>query len=253
MNITLNNKNIIVPLCTCGKCIIKRNYDLNSTLKYPFPKNLSTTYQTDYKPKQLKNSCDYFNRSKNNNLDKCYKEHLPSLLMSTMKFDYKPFKVKYDPTRVEKKPIESIPFYGRSSYRVSYPGWEPPSKSRDRPSKLPFIKVPFRGNSNYLENYKEYDPESLKNKYPIMKPFDNLDFKGKMRNVSLVMDSYKNPDGTFYAEKAKKADKEKSCLIPADYPKDYASTYMNFFKDNLDKECELAQFLKKSGMKNIVL
>lgn len=255
MNVTLNGERVTVPLCTCGKCILRRNHDLNSVLKYPYPKNLSSTYNAEHNRKPLKNSCDFFNRSKQNNFDNCYREHLPSLLMSTMKFDYKPFKVKFDPSRVEKTPIESIPFYGRSSYRVSYPGWEPPSKSTDRTGKLPFIKVPFRGNSNYLENYKKFDTEALKNKYPIMKPYDNLDFKGKIQNDSLMRDSYGNPyaNRTFHAEKPKKADQEKSILIPADYPKEYASTYRNFFKDRGNEYCELAQFLKKSGLKNLVL
>lgn len=251
MNITLNGEKVTVPLCSCGKCIIRRNHDLSSTVKYPYPKNLGSTYNAEHNEKPLKNSCDFFNRSKKNNFDNRYREHLPSLLMSTMKFDYKPFKVKFDPSRVEKIPIESIPFYGRSSYRTSYPGWAPHTKSTDKLSGLPFIKIPFRGNSNYLENYGNLNVNG--NKYPIMKPIDNLEFKGKIQNDTLVRDSYKNPNNTFYAERPKKADKEKSSLIPADYPKDYGSTYGNFFKGFDNNDCELAQYLKKTGLKILVL
>jgi len=251
MKISLNGQKVVVPLCTCGKCIIRRNHGLNSTLKYPYPKNLSSTYNAEHNEKPLKNSCDYFNRSKNNNFDNRYREHLPSLLMSTMKFDYKPFKVKIDPSRLEKTPIESIPFYGRSSYRTSYPGWQAPAKSTDGARKLPFIKVPFRGNSNYRESFQNVN--IIGNKYPPMKPRDNLEFKGIMQNETLVRDSYKNPNRTFHAENPRKADKEKSYLIPAKYPTDYGSTYTHFFKDIDKNDCELAQYLKKTGLKNLVL
>jgi len=73
-----------------------------------------------------------------------------------------------------------------------------------------------------------------------------------MRYITLMRDSYKIPDGnTFFGDRAKKADKLKSSLIPADYLKEYGSTIKHFYKGHEDQQCELAVFLKRSGLKNL--
>ena len=258
MNIEINGEKMIVPYCTCGKCIIRRNRDRNSSIKYPYSKYLGSTYTKTHDQKGLGNSAQYFNRSVRNCFDGTYKEHLTAGLMSTMKFDFKPYLIKLDPNRKEDISLESVPFCGRSTYSSNFPSWGSATLNNNRKSELPIIPVPFRGNSNYLENFKKYDNINKMNS-PTLKQFSSLDFKGKILNDSNVKESYKpfDREKVYYLslERPKKSDKEKSVIIPSDYPKsnNLNSTYRENFNNSKGEECELADFLKKSGLKNLEL
>lgn len=253
MNIVFKGEHVTVPFCTCGKCLIRRNRDTSSSIKYPYAKNLLSTYGSDYIPKPFGNSAQFFNLSKKDNFKNTYKEHLPSLLMSTMKFDYKPYKIKINPTKEENHKIESIPFWGRSTYTSSFPNWGCSKSKPDNSKGFPQIKVPFRGISNYTENYHNYD-DNLR--YPPFKPQDNLEFKGNILNDTNFKESYLNPDRSkkyyFSVDKPSKSQKEKSMLIPSDYPKDFNTTYRISYKDE-SQECQLAIFLKQNGLKHLEL
>ncbi len=153
MNIDFDHKKVNVPLCTCGKCIIRRQRNPRQNL-YCY-KNLTSTYLNDYVRTSTGEAPKYLNRSKRNCFDRSYKEHLPAELMSTMKFDYKPFKIKLDSNKDDFKKIENLPFYGRTSYNFFFPNYGSASNGNQPKQKVPRIIVPFKGNSNYLENYKK--------------------------------------------------------------------------------------------------
>lgn len=244
MNIVLKGEKVTVPLCSCGKCIIRRARD-NTKGNYPYNEKMSSTYDDHHDEKPFGNSATYFNRSKRDNFDVNHREHIPSLLVSTMKFDFKPYKVKLDPDRKEMVKINTMPFFGNSTYSSFYPNWNC-SQKNDPKDKLPYLKVPFRANSTYGDNfYKKKAP------IPRFKPFNNLEFKGKF--FGQPDEKFNDFDKKAYlTDGANKSASEKSKIIPADYPKKFDSTYRTEFNEN-DGDCNLAKFLKKSGMKNLEL
>jgi len=259
MNIELNGEKMTVPICSCGKCIIRRDRFGNRGTKYPYNKTMGSTYNKTHDLKGKGLSAQFFNRSIRNGFEGSYKEHLTAGLMSTMKFDFKPFLVKLDTSRLENQNLEQTPFFGKSTYSANFPSWGGASCGNGPKEKLPFINVPFRGNSNYLENHRKFDEDNYRYLSPNLKQISSLGFKGKILNDSNVKESYKpfESEKTYYLslERPKKFDKEKAVIIPADYPKsdNLSSTYGVNFRNNLNTECELAQFLKRSGMKNLEL
>jgi len=259
MNIELNGEKLTVPFCSCGKCIIRRDRNGNRGTKYPYNKNMGSTYNKTHDLKGKGLSALYFNRSIRNGFEGSYKEHLTAGLMSTMKFDFKPFLIKLDNSRLENQNLEQTPFFGKSTYSANFPSWGGASSGNGLKEKLPIINVPFRGNSNYLENHKKFEEENYRYLSPNLKQHSTLEFKGKILNDSNFKESYKpfEKEKTYYLnpDRPKKADKEKAVIIPADYPKsgNFGSTYGLNFKDSLNTDCELAQFLKKSGLNNLEL
>jgi hypothetical protein len=244
MNIVLNGEKITVPLCSCGKCLIRRTRD-NSKANYGYNQKMSSTYNDYHDEKPMGNSAIYFNRSKRDNFDVSHKEHLPSLLISTMKFDYKPYRVKLDHEKKELVKIKTMPFFGNSTYSSFFPNWNCSQKNEPK-SKLPFLKIPFRGNSTYGDNFYKKKPATLN---PYSKPFNNLEFKGKIYGYPIEkFDDYDKK--AYLIDRANKTQNEKSKIIPADYPKKFDSTY-NLEFNEADTECNLAKFLKNSGMKNL--
>lgn len=251
MNININGENLKVPLCTCGKCIIRRNRDGNRNSKYPYNNKMGSTYTDSFQRKGKGQSAAFLNRSIRNNFDGKYKEHLTSGLISTMKFDFKPFLIKRNDNEDNNKKYENIPFYGRSTYGSNFPSWGGASSGNGEKEKLPFIPIPFRGGTNYSDNYIRFENH---NNHAPYKQESTLGFNGKILNESNVKESYRPiPMERFFSmERPSKNEIEKDLLIPADYPKEFGSTYGNSFK-NLGAECELASYLKKSGMKNLEL
>lgn len=258
MNIELNGEKITVPFCSCGKCILRRNRNGNRNTKYPYNKHLSSTYGKAHDPKGSGLSAQFFNRSIRNGFENSYKEHLTAGLMSTMKFDYKPFLVKLD-NKPENQVLEQTPFFGRSTYNANYPSWGGASSGNGPKIKLPLISVPFRGNSNYDENFKRFEDDTYRFLSPNFKQKASLEFRGKVLNDSNCKESFRPVDRqkVDYVgfERPRKTDREKTVIIPAEYPKadGFNSTYGFSFQDRVDKECELSLFLKKSGLKNLEL
>lgn len=248
MNIEINGEKLTVPFCSCGKCIIRRNRDLNRNPKYPYNSKMSTTYNNSFQKKDKGLSAPYFNRSLRNGFDGKFKQHLTSGLMSTMKFDYKPFMIKLDSKNIPNN-FENTPFYGRSTYGCNFPSWGSPSSGNGPEEKLPLISVPFNGISNYDDSYKPL--EGYKNSPKIVIP-STMAFRGRMLYNPNARESYRDLKNPFSMEKPKKYDKERTLLIPADYPKEFDSTYKGSYGD-LNSYCELANYLKKSGMTRLEL
>ena len=244
----------LVPLCTCGKCVVKRmRKDLFAN--FPYNKNLSSAYISDFDWKNNKKVPEFYNRSKHSGFEGSYKEHLPTGLMSTMKFDYKPFKVKMEDKEVEEHKILSVPFLGRSTYSTTFPHWGSTSAGSRARVELPDIQVPLRGNSNYSENYVKYGQDFYKKREPAKFSKATLEFYGKFNPATTFNTSFKpvdlNQPHYFNREKMTKTKVEgKSSLIPAEFPKsNFESNYTQSYVDFKDKQCLLAEHLKKKGLR----
>jgi len=245
----------LVPLCTCGKCIVKRIRKDNFE-SFPYNKNLSSAYTSDFDWKNNRQVPKFYNRSKYSGFEGSYKEHLPTGLMSTMKFDFKPFKVKMEDKQVEEHKILSVPFFGRTTYSTNYPSWGAASVgSRDR-VELPEIKVPLRGNSNYSENYIKYDKDFYKKRDQLLSK-STLEFYGKFNPDTTFKTSFKpvdfNQPHYFNRERMTKTKVEgKSSLIPAEFPKsNFESLYSQSYVDFKDKRCALSEYMKRKGIKSL--
>jgi hypothetical protein len=252
MNVEIDGKRVTVPICTCGKCIVKRMRK-NFFTSFPYNPNLSSVYGTDYPPKSAPKNGDMYNRAKHTGFEGVHKEHLPTSLMSTMKSDFKPFKVQLEEDKPTEQNVESVPFYGRSSYETHYPNWGSTLIGKEKPVPQPDIKVPLRGNSNYKENYTKYDPNFYKKRDPTNFAKDTLQFFGDVHPETTYGTSFqpvdRNQPHYFPKESFKKTDIEKSNLIPTDFPTPdtlYQSDYKPF-----GNKCKLAEYLNKKGMKSL--
>lgn len=256
MNLEIDGEKVTVPLCSCGKCIIRRQRNPQHNL-YSYSKNMGSTYLQDYESKEQTFSPKYLNRSIRNCFEGSYREHLPAGLMSTMKFDFKPFRIKLEESKAESKLLDSFPFWGKSTYNTFFPSYGSASNGNNAKEKLPRILVPFRGNSNYLENYKKYESEIYRNRDPTMMQTGSLNFKGFMSPETTLRDNFRPIDlkqkHYFSSEKPLKCEKEKTKIIPANYPNgDFKSTYENFYSSS-KQDCELARYLTKKGLKTLEL
>jgi hypothetical protein len=252
MVVEKDGEKLIVPTCTCGKCIVRRIrkgfFD-----SIPYNKNLGSTYTKDYDWKTNNLNPDFYNRSKHSGFEGCYRTHLPTGLMSTMKFDYKPFKVDLeDPKRQDIK-LESVPFFGRTTYSVAYPNWGSSLSDKNTKTTLPEIKIPLRGNSNYKENYIKHPDEFYAKRPAANFAKATLEFFGKLNPDTTYKTSFLpvdfNQPHYFTKDKVRKENVEKSSLIPADFPKsNFESIYHTSFVDFQDRKCRLAEYLKKRGI-----
>jgi len=256
MNVEINGENCEVPFCTCGKCIVRRLRKGFFT-NFPYNPDIASTYGNDYDWKTNHNSPNFYNRSKHTGFEGAYRENLPTSLISTMKFDYRPFKVKVEEKEPEQHQVLSVPFIGRSTYQTKFPHWGATLVTAKPKVVLPEIKVPINGDSNYKENYVRYDPNFYKKRDLVNPGNSNLNFYGKINPETTYSNSYKpidfNQPHYFQKEKYKKYTVEgKSTLEPAKFPKsNFESLYSQSFLDFKDKKCELAEFLKKKGLKHL--
>jgi hypothetical protein len=253
MNAEINGETVTVPICTCGKCLVKR-LRKNFFTSFPYNKNLSSTYGTDYPVQNPLSRSDHYLRAKHTGFEGIYKEHLPTCLISTMKYDYKPYKIKTEQEKPSEKGVESIPFYGRSSYDHHYPNWGSTLIGKEKQVQLPDIKVPLRGSPNYRENYIAYDPNFYKKRDPVTQK-DTLQFFGKVHPETTYGNSFQpvdfNQPHYFPKETFKKTDIEKTSLIPTDFatPETF---YMTDFQP-YGNRCKLAEYLKTKGMSTLVI
>jgi hypothetical protein len=222
---------------------------------FPYGKNLASTYSGDFDLKDIKRSPDIYLRSKHSGFDGLYKEHLPTGLISTMKFDFKPFKVKMEDKQQEDFKIMSVPFFGRTTNQANYANWGDISVGNREKVELPEIKVPCRGNSNYLENYINHDPDRYINRVPMNFSKGTLKFYGKLNPETTFNTSFKpvdlNQPHYFNRKRITKTMVEgKSSLEPAKFPNsNIESLYAESYIDFKDKMCQLAEHLRKTGIK----
>lgn len=267
MKAVINGKEEIVPLCTCGKCIVKR-LRKDHFLSYPYNKNTKSIYNQDYPDqtqlsKVLNDPKHIYNKSKGCNFDNNFRENVPTSLIPTYKNDYKPFKVEAKPNvpkKIEFK--EEPPFFGDSSYNKDYPNWGSTLEDKAPLEKVPDIKVPLRGKSNYTESYpfhptESYNPHDYNKK---IIPKSNLKFHGDLNPDTSYNNSFKpvdfNQPHYFNNDNKPKNNNFKTVdfLPDESCPNNFESTYnstIGNYKDN--EECKLRQYLRKRGMTCLVI
>jgi hypothetical protein len=249
MDVEIDGKKQTVPICTCGKCLVKRAHK-NFNTNFPYNKNLGTTYSTDFPCQSQPGKDEMYNRSKHSAFEGVVKEHLPSSLVSTMRNDYKPFKVKIDEDQPTQDKVKSAPFFGRSSYTTEYPDWGSTLVGKEKPEVMPDIKVPLRGQAHYKENFPKYDDNFYKKREPINFAKDTLQFFGKVNPETTYGNSFQPVDFKqehyFPNESYKKTDIEKTTFIPTDFPTP-DTLYQSEYKKH-DTKCKLAEYLKRLGM-----
>ena len=263
MQVELNGKIQTVPLCTCGKCIVKR-LRKEHFLSYPYNKGLCSVYSNDFGPNEtapLLNDPKYqYNKAKVCSIDGTYKEHIPTSLMSTNKMDYKPFKVSTEEHKPNKQEVEKAPFFGKSTYNTHYTGWGSTLESKPTSTPLPEIHVPLKGDSNYKESYPRYPKSDYEKKDMKIIPKSNLEFFGKLNPETSYGNTYqpvdfKQPHYFNKDDRFNKANCEKTNFVPAEFPpSNFESSYKrsigNFDKSNI---CKLREFLVKIGKTSLVI
>jgi len=251
MSVQIHNEHQDTPHCICGKCLIRR-LRKNHFTNFPYSKDLASTYSKDFLGKSQGKLPELYNKSKHTGFEGIYRENLPTGLMSTQKFDYKPFKVQPQHIQEENHHIESIPFFGRTSYQTQFPNWggyNPGTKGNVEYNK---IDIPLRGKSNYAENYQKFPEFNYKRTKPANFSKDTLEFFGKLNPETSTGSVYKpidfNQPQYFTKEKFKKNDIEKSSLIPAPVSKViFSTTYGDSYTGDANKPCPLKQYLQKSN------
>lgn len=245
-----------LPVCTCGTCLKSRLTQSNFT-KFPYSKNLGTTYKNEFvwKEKENSKSVTYY-KSKHSGFDDNYKEHLTSGLISTQKFDYKPFKIELDNIKQENHLVQSLPFFGRSTYECAFPSWGSSMPGNQNKSEHCNINIPLRGKSNYSENYIQFDEKSYRPHTQAGYNKGTLDFFGKFSDYTTSRYNHRpiteNEKKYFQnRQKFKKNEIERSSLIPAAVAKsNFETTYsINFTNRKNNQKCALAEFKKLNNLK----
>lgn len=258
MKVELDGKIQTVPLCTCGKCIVKR-LRKEHFLSYPYNKGLKSSYKNDYPAHTLSKALNDPKFLHNKALgapgfDKIYKEHIPTSLISTHKMDYKPFKVDYEEPVPQNAEVDKVPFFGNSTYRTYYNGWGSTLEDKIPQEKLPDIKIPLRGNSNYKESYPKFPIDNYMPQDTKIIPKSTLEFYGKINPETSYGNTFKpvdfnQPHYFNKDDKKNKQNSEKTSFVPAEFPASnfescYNSSIGNYDRTNL---CRLREFLKKRG------
>ena len=89
---TITEKCLKLPICTCGKCIIKRRKDDHFS-SMPYSSNLSSMYQNDFKWKNPRVFQAEYLKANHSAMENALRQNISGCLLSTAKLSYKPFKV----------------------------------------------------------------------------------------------------------------------------------------------------------------
>ena len=255
VNETIIEKCLNIPLCTCGNCCLKRKKH-DHFISLPYSSRLSSLYQHDFNWKNPRVFKTDYLKATHSAQENSYKKNINNCLISTNKLSYKPFKVSLEGIEPKSVKVESIPFYGSTTYENNYinygstrlaKGIEPDNRS---------FKVNFRGNSTYRNTYIPHDKEEYMkpNKYIYYKP--TLKFVGDLSNETEIRDNYKPVDfkqpAYFGGDKLNKADLYKNQIIPCPFPKsNFESVTKTAFKDHSKEPCKLKEYMKKINVTSI--
>lgn len=257
MQAEIDGKTQIVPICTCGKCVVKRMRK-EHFLSYPYNKNLQSIYKDDFGPT---NSGIPFNDRKNDyikakgcNISGVFKDHIPTSLMSTNKMDYKPFKVQLEELKPNKHEIEKAPFIGSTTNKAFYNNWGSTLEDKSPTEKFPDIKVPLRGDSNYKQSYPRFPKSEYEKKDMKIIPKSNLEFFGKLNPETSYGNCYqpvdfKQPHYFNKDDKTNKSNSNRTNFVSAEFPpSNFESSYKRSI-GNFDNStiCQLREFLVKKG------
>lgn len=243
------------PLCTCGKCVVKRGKK-DHFHSLPYSSRLNSIYQSDFNWKNPRLfSTDYL-KATHSAQENAYKKNINNCMISTAKLSYKPFKVSVE--GCEKKPVqvESVPFYGSTTYENTYINYGSTRLAKGVEVDNKDFRVAFRGKSNYAIDYKNYGEEDYNRSNKLIKYKPTLKFVGALTQETEFRDNYKqidfNQPAYFGNEKYKKSDLQKDQMLACPFPKsNFESVSKTSLVNHFNIPCKLNEFMKKKNITSI--
>jgi len=244
-----------IPLCTCGKCIVKRSKKDHFT-SLPYSSKLASMYQNDFKWKNpTKFQKDYL-KATHSAMENSYKKSIAGCLVTTNKIAYKPFKVSLEGIQPKKTNVQSIPFYGSTTYENTYINYGSTRQAKGIEPDKRDLKVNFRGKSLYSLDYRPHDTEDYMKKDTYIRHLPNLKFVGKVSgetdyNQNFLPVDYNQP-AYFGGDKLQKEDLYKNQNIPCPFPKsNFESITRTSFQDHFQRPCKLREYLTKNNITSL--
>jgi hypothetical protein len=245
-------KCLSIPLCTCGKCIVKREKK-DHFYSLPYSSKLASMYQNDFNWKNPRTFKTDYLKATHSAMENSYRKNIPGCLVTTNKTAYKPFKVSLEGIEKKTKNVESVPFYGSTTYENTYINYGSTRLAKGLEPDDKVFKVNFRGKSLYTSDFRNYDTEDYmkKNSYIYYKP--TLKFVGEVAsdtefNQNFLPVDYNQP-AYFGGDKLKKSDLYKSQMIPCPFPKsNFESITRTAFVDHFQRPCRLREYMTKNNI-----
>ncbi len=253
-NQIINDACLGIPLCTCGKCVIKRSKK-DHFHSLPYSSKLSSMYQSDFgwrEPKTFKT--DYL-KATHSAQENSFKKNINNCLISTAHMTYRPFKVSYDNIKCKTQSVESVPFYGSSTYENTFINYGSTRLAKGIEPNNKDFKVTFRGKSSYTD-YAQYPQEDYLKRNSLINYKPTLKFVGDLAKETEFKDNYLPVDfkqpAYFGGNKLQKGDLNKHQMIPCPFPKsNFESISRTSFEDHFAKKCQLREYMVKTGVKSI--
>lgn len=241
-----------VPLCTCGKCIVKRNKK-DHFFSLPYSSRLASLYQNDFNWKNPRLFKTDYLKAKHSAMENTVKRSIPGCLVTTNKIAYKPFKVSLEGIVPKTVKVESAPFYGSTTYENTYINYGSTRLAKGIELDNTDFKVNFRGKSLYSLDYRRHDKEDYLKKNDSITYKPSLKFVGNVPSESEYTQNYLpvdyNQPAYFGGDKLKKADHYKSQLIPCPFPKsNFESITKTAFVDHFQRPCRLREYLTTNNI-----
>lgn len=251
-NKTILENCLDIPLCTCGKCIVKRNKK-DHFVSLPYSSKLASIYQNDFNWKNPRVFKTDYLKANHSAMENSLRKNIPGCLVTTNKIAYKPFKVSLEGIQPKTHKVENIPFYGSTTYENTHINFGSTRLAKGIELEPNNVKVNFRGKSMYTQDYRPHDKEDYmkKDTYIYYKP--TLKFVGEVSgetdyNQNFLPVDLKQPE-YFGGGSLKKADLYKNQNIPCPFPKSvFESVTRTAFVDHFQRPCKLRQYLDKRGL-----
>lgn len=248
-------KCLSIPLCTCGKCIVKRGKK-DHFFSLPYSSKLASMYQNDFKWKNPRNFKTDYLKATHSAMENSYKKNISGCLVTTNKIAYKPFKVSLEGIKPKEVKVESVPFYGSSTYENTYINYGSTRLSKGMEPDTSELKINFRGKSLYSLDYRKHDPEDYMKKDTHIYYKPTLKFVGNVSNETDYNQNFLpvdyNQPAYFGGDKLKKEDLYKSQMIPCPFPKsNFESITHTAFVDHFQRPCKLREYMVKNDISSL--
>jgi len=254
-NHSILEKCLEVPLCTCGKCIVKREKK-DHFYSLPYSSKLASMYQNDFNWKTARRfKTDYLKATHSAN-ENSYRKNIPGCLVTTNKIAYKPFKVSLEGIEPKTHKVQQIPFYGSTTNENTYINFGSTRLAKGLELDNQELKVNFRGKSLYSIDYRSHDKEDYMKKDNYIYYKSNLKFVGNVSadtefNQNYLPIDYNQP-AYFGGDKLKKEELYKSQMIPCPFPKsNFESITRTAFVDHYKRPCKLREYFNKNKLNSL--
>lgn len=245
-------KSLNVPLCTCGKCPVKRGKK-DHFHSLPYSSKLASMYQNDYNWKNPRVFKTDYLKATHSAMENSYRQNIPGCLVTTNKIAYKPYKVSLEGIKPKTHRVENMPFYGSTTYENTYINFGSSRIAKGLEPDNQDFKVAFRGKSMYTQDYRNHDPENYMKKDTLIHYKPTLRFVGDISGDTEFNQNYLpvdyNQPAYFGGDKLKKSDLYRSQNIPCQFPKsNFESVTRTSYVDHFQRPCRLREYLTKLNL-----